>query len=104
MHWKKDGGRVRNIAPVLQPHVAVLLPHWCADFDQFGYTDTCPRGATARAGRKPADHSEKCRSRMEAILVTTTEEHMRLERARERFAQFAEETRCDGVSSQETSP
>ena len=28
---------------------------------------------------------------MEAILVTTTEGHMRLERARERFAQFAEE-------------
>ena len=28
---------------------------------------------------------------MEAILVTTTEGHMRLERAREDFAQFAEE-------------
>ena len=42
-----------------------------------------------------ADHSEQCRSRMEAILVTTTEGHERLERARDRFAQAAKE-REDG--------
>ena len=81
-----------------------LYLHWCpnvecderpfrrADFEQFGYTDKWPGCANARAGRKQAvEHSEQCRSCMEAILVTTTEGHMPLERARERFAQFAEE-------------
>ena len=61
-------------------------------FDQFGCTDNCPGCANAIAGRKQAmDHSEWCRSRMETILSTTTEGHERLERARDRFAQFAEE-------------
>ena len=100
-----DGGRVGIRAPVLQPHAAVPLPPLVAevrrvrraplcrtDFERFGYTDNCPACANARAGRKQAvDHSEQCRSRMEAILVTTTEGHMRLERARELFAQFAKE-------------
>ena len=103
---------------MLQPHAAVPLPLFVleprqvrraplrrADFEQSGYTDTCPGCANARAGRKQAvDHSEQCRSRMVAILLTTTEGHMRLERARERFALFAEEPRCDEVSAQETSP
>ena len=62
------------------------------DFEQFGYTDNCPGCANARAGGEQAvEDSEQRRSRMEAILVTTTEGHMRLERARERFAQLAEE-------------
>ena len=63
-----------------------------AEFQQFGYTDSCPGCANVRAGRKQAvEHSEQCRSRMDAILVTTTEGRMRLQRARERFAEFAEE-------------
>ena len=100
-----DGGGVGIRPHVLQPHVAVPLPPLVpefrqvrraplhrTDFEQFGHTDNCPGCANARAGRKQAvDHSEQCRSCMEAILVTTTEGHMRLERARERFAQFAEE-------------
>ena len=58
------------------------------DFEQFGYTDNCPGCANARAGREQAvDHSEQCRSRMEAILMTTNEGHERLEQARDRFAQ-----------------
>ena len=49
------------------------------DFEQFGHTDNCPGCANARAGRKQAvDHSEQCRSRVETILVTTTEGHERL--------------------------
>ena len=95
-----DGGRVGIRAPVLQPHAAVPLfplvlevrqvrraPLCRDDFDQFGYTDNCPGCANARAGRK----QEQCRSRMGAILVTTTEGHERLERARDRFAQAAKE-------------
>ena len=90
-----DGGRVGIRAPVLQPHAAVPLPTlvpevrkvrrapllW-TDFEQVGYTDNCPGCANARAGRKQAmDHPEHCRSRMEAILSTTTEGHERLEHA-----------------------
>ena len=90
---------------MLQPHAAVpsppLLPEFRqvrrapprrADFQQFGYADSCPLCANARAGRKQAvDRSEPCRSSMDAILATTAEGLLRLERARERFAQFAEE-------------
>ena len=94
-----DGGRVGIRAPVLQPHAAIPLPplvpefrqvrqaplRW-TDFEQFGYTDNCPGCANARAGRKQVvDQSAQCRSRMEAILMTTTEGHERLERARDRF-------------------
>ena len=100
-----DGGRVGIRARVLQPHAAVPLPPLVpefrkvrraklrrADFEQFGYTDNCPGCANARAGRKQeVDRSEQCRSRMGAILVTTTEGHERLERARDRFAQAAKE-------------
>ena len=57
------------------------------DFEQFRYTDNCPGCANARAGRKQAvDHSEQCRSRMEAILMTTTDGHERQERARDHLA------------------
>ena len=111
-----DGGRVGIRALVLQPHSAGPLPPFApkfrqvrraplrrTDLEQFGYTDNRLGCANARAGRKQAvDHSEQCRSRMEAILVTTTEGHMRLERARERFAQSADEP--GGVFAQETSP
>ena len=89
-----DGGRIGISAPVLQPHAAVHLPPLVpefrqvrraplrrTDFEQFGHTDSCPGCANARAGRKQAvDRSEQCRSRMEALLETTTEGHMRLER------------------------
>ena len=90
---------------MLQTHAAVPLPPLSpeirqvrrallrrTDFEQFGYTDNCPRCANGRAGLKQAaDHSEHCRSRLEAILVTTTEGHERLERARHRFAFAAKE-------------
>ena len=99
------GGRVGIRASVLQPFAAVPLPPLVpevrqvrraplhrADFEQFCYIDNCPGCANARAGLKQAvDNSEQCRSRMEAILVTTTEGHERLERARDRFAQAAKE-------------
>ena len=92
-----DGGRVGIRAPVLQPQAAVPLPLLAhefrqvrraplrrTDFEQFGYTDNCSGCANARAGRKQAvDHSEQCRSRMETIMSTTTENHERLERARD---------------------
>ena len=62
------------------------------DFEQFGYDDKCPGCANARAGRQQAvDHLEQCRSRLEAILSTTTGGHEQLERARDRFAQVAKE-------------
>ena len=100
-----DGGRVRIRAPALQPHAAVLLPPLVpefrrvrraplrrTDFEHCGCTYNCPGCANARAGRKQAvDHSEQCRSLMEAILMTTTEGHERLERARDRFAHVAKE-------------
>ena len=102
---KDDGGRVGIRALVSQPHEAVPLPPSVSkfrqvrrpplrrtDFKRFGCTDNCPGCANARAGRKQAvDPSEQCRSRMEAILSTTTEGHERLERARGRFAQVAKE-------------
>ena len=85
---------VRIRAHVLQPHTAVPLPPLApevrqvrraplrrTDFEQFGYTDKYLGCANARAGRQQAvDHSEHCRSRMEAILVTTTEGHERSDR------------------------
>ena len=100
-----EGGRVGIRAPVLQPQAGVPLPPLVpefrqvrraplrrTDFEQFGYTNNCPGCAIARTGHKRAvDHSEQCRSRMEAILLTTTEGHIRLERPRERLVQFAEE-------------
>ena len=64
------------------------------EFERFGYTDSGPGCANARAGRKQAvDHSEQCRSRMETILSTTTEGQMRLDQAKERFAQYAQAVR-----------
>ena len=45
--------------------------------------------------KQAVDHSDQCRSRMEAILITTTEGHQRLERARHRFAQAAKEPRVE---------
>ena len=111
-----DGGRVRIRAPVLQLHKAVPLPPLAPEVRQvrraplrrthverFEYTDNCPGCANARAGRKQAvDHSEQCRARIEAILVTTTEGHMRLERALVLFS--LPRTGRDGVFAQETSP
>ena len=111
-------GRIGVRAPVLQPHAPVPLPPLVpevrkvrratlrrTDFGQFGYTDNCPGCANARAGRKQAvDHSEQCRSRMEAILVTTTEGHERLERVRDRFPQAGKEREDEKPSAQETSP
>ena len=83
-----DGGRVGIRAPVPLPPLTLevrqvrLAPLRSTDFEQFGYTDNSSGCAYARAGRKQAvDHSEQCRSRMEAILMTTTQGHERLERA-----------------------
>ena len=67
------------------------------EFERFRYTDSGPGCANARAGRKQAiDHSERCRSRMETILSTTTEGQMRLDQAKERFAQYAQAVRQPG--------
>ena len=90
---KNDGVRVGIRASVWQPHAAIPLPPLVpefrqvrraplrrTDFEQFDYTDKGPGCTNARAGRKQAvDHSEHCRSRMEATLTTTTEGHERLE-------------------------
>ena len=97
MHWK-------TVALVLQPQQGIPLPPMVpevrqvrraplrrADFEQFGNTDC-----------RPGLRKVVVNSRMEATLATTTEGHTRLERARERFAQFAEEP--GGVSAQETLP
>ena len=100
-----DGGRVGIRAPVLATTRSSSLPPLVpefrqvrraplrqTDFERFGYTDNCPGCANARAGRKQAvDHSEQCRSRLETMLLTTTEGHERLERARDRFAQAVKE-------------
>ena len=91
-----DGGRVEIRARVLQPYAAVPLPPLVLEFRQVRRgslaTQTIALGVpTQELVVNAIDHSEQCRSNMEAILVTTTEGHMRLERARERFAQFAEE-------------
>ena len=105
-----DGGKVGIRALVLQPHAAIhplpLVPEFRqvrraplrrTDFEQFGYTDNCLGCANSRAGRKQAvDHSEQCRSRMDAILMKNTEGHERLERARDRFAQAAKEPGMEG--------
>ena len=67
-----------------------LCLHWCLNFDKCDErhcagpissslaTQTSAHGVpTQEAGRQEAvDHSEQCRSRMEAILVMTTEGHM----------------------------
>ena len=53
--------------------------------------ESCSLAEFTPPTKQAVDHSEQCRSRMEAILVTTTEGHERLERARDRFAQAAKE-------------
>ena len=110
-----DGGRVGIRAPVLQPHAAVPLPPLApevrqvrraplrrTEFERFGYTDNCPGCANARAGLKQAvDHSERCRSRMETILSTTTGGHERLERARDLFPQAAKDQRMKRANARD---
>ena len=85
-----------------------LHHHWCLNFDRCDErhhaepisnslgAQTVALGVPKQgAGRKQAvDRSEQCRSSVEAILATTAEGLLRLERARERFAQFAEEPGC----------
>ena len=118
MNWKMVAVGVGIRAPVLQPHEAVPLPPLVpefrqvrraplrrTDFEQFGYTDNCPGCANARAGRRQAaDHSEQCRSRMEAILVTTTEGHMRLDRALGVMESSRKRHRPDGKGEQPLAP
>ena len=98
--WRQNWDRSACVAhapvvlPTLVPEVRQVrrAPLRRTDFEQFGYTDNCPGCDNARAARKQTvDHSEQCRSRMEAILVTTTEGHERVKRARDRFAQAAKE-------------
>ena len=92
MDWQLAGRSTRHRTPNALIINGDRAPLRRTDFEQFGYTDNCLGCANARAGRRQAvGHSEQCRSRMEAILATTTEGHMRLQRAWERFAQFAEE-------------
>ena len=106
MHWKTMAAESGSESLCCSHMRQFLYLHWCPNFgkcDERRYaeltlsssaTQTIALGANARAGRKQAvDHSEQCRSRMEAILMTTTEGHGRLERARDRFAQAANEPR-----------
>ena len=101
----EDGARTGIRALVLQPHAPTPLPPLVSqvrqvrraplrrtDFEHFGYTDNCPGCANARGGREQAvDHSEQCRSRMETNLSTSTEGHLGLERALDRFPRVAKE-------------
>ena len=60
------------------------------EFERFGYTDS----------KQAVDHSEQGRFRMETILSTTTEGQMRLDQAKELFAQYAEAVRLPGEVEQ----
>ena len=88
-----DGGRVGIRAPVLQPHEAIP---WYLNFDKCDERH-CAEPTLSGLDTEtialdvPTQEQVVCRSRMEAFLVTIIEGHMRLERARERFAQFSEE-------------
>ena len=73
-----------------------LCHHWRLMFDKCDerrYADlTLSNLDTQTAGRKQVvNHLRTVSVSYGAILVPTTEGHMRLERARDRFAQFAEE-------------
>ena len=94
--WDQSACVATTCAVPLPPVVPEfrLVERQCAEptSRSSAYTDCCPGCAIARAGRKQAvDHSEQCRSRMETTLLTITEGHERLERARDRFAQAAKE-------------
>ena len=80
--------------------------HWCLNFDKCDEryraepissslaTQTIAAGVPTQelvVNKRLIIQNSACRSRMEALLVTTTDGHVRPERARERFAQFAEE-------------
>ena len=112
MHWKTMAAELGSghpccaAVPVPPPPVPDTrqvrrAPLRRNEFEWFGYTDSCSGCANARAGRKQAvDHSERCRSRMETILSTTTEGQMRLHQAKERFAGYAEAVRQPGEMEQ----
>ena len=87
MHWN-------TMAVELWPELLC----WCQNFDKCDERHCAEPISSSLATQTialgvPTQElvSEQCRSSMEAILVTTTEGHMRLERVRDRFAQFAEE-------------
>ena len=77
-----------------------------SEFERFGYTDSCPWCANARAGRKQAvDHSEQCRSRMDTILSTTTKGQMRIDQVKERLRmEQRKRYRCEGEGRQPLAP
>ena len=112
-----DRDRVGIRAPVLQTTLRQFRCfHWCPNFGKCDErhcdkltlnslaTQTIALDArNARAGRKQAvDHSEQCRSRMEAILMTTTEGHERLERARDPFCSGRQGTGWRRLSASST--
>ena len=103
---EEDGGRIGIRAPVLRGRACLTTTDTRQvrraqlrrnEFERFGYTDSSPGCANARAGCKQAiDHSEQCRSRVDTILSTTTEGQMRLDQAKERFAHYAQAVRQPG--------
>ena len=55
------------------------------DFAQHGMTARCPGCAAIRRGGPAANHTERCRERVEAEIAKTPEGATRLERAKHRF-------------------
>ena len=103
--WRGDVVQVTSAESDSQSNLAADSPNmshrWClcrADFEQFGHTDNCP-GPNARAGYENAGRSLPAWRRSWRRPLKGTRG---LERARERFAQFAEEP--GGDPAQETLP
>ena len=107
------GGRVGIRAPVLQPHAAVpslplapevrqvrRAPLRRTDFERCLDTQTLAPDVPMR--QQAVD--EQCRSRMETILWTTTEGYKQLERARDRFAQAANEPEDEALQRKRHRP
>ena len=78
---------------MLQPHAAVPLYLNFDKCDERHCAEPTLSGLDTQtiALDVPTQERVVCRPRLEAILETTIEGHMRLERARERFAQFSKE-------------
>ena len=92
-----------------------LYLHWCPNFGKcderrcagltlISLAQTIALDVQMQEQVQAVDHSEQCRSRMEAILMTTTEGHGRVERARDRFCSVRQGSGSGGASVKETSP
>ena len=110
MHWKTMAAELGSQHLCCNRTRQFLYLHGCLNFnkcDERHCTEPISSSLVTQtiARRTQAvDHSKQCRSRVEAILVTTTEGHMRLERAKERFAQFIKAPSVGESPAQETLP